>query len=99
MEANKTNKLSKKVFAEMMETLNAYYVNFKVDLDNQLVVNVWYRAFENFGDETFKEMILNYCMNNIYAPQSPTHLIQHMKDMVLLREPSGEEAWELTYGL
>ena len=38
-------------------------------------------------------------MNNIYPPQSPTHLIQHMKDMVLMREPSGEEAWELSYGL
>ena len=93
------NKLSKKVFAEMMETLNAYYVDFKVDLDNPLVVSVWYRAFENFDDKTFKDMILNYCTNNIYAPQSPTHLIQAFKDMALLNEPSGEEAWELSYGL
>jgi hypothetical protein len=99
MEMNSNKKLSKKVFASMMETLNAFYVNFKVDLDNQLVVSVWYEALQNLDDNTFKELIKSYCMNNIYPPQSPTHLIQHMKDMVLMREPSGEEAWELTYGL
>ena len=96
---NSNNKLSKKVFASMMETLNAFYVNFKVDLDNQLVVKLWYQTFENLDDETFKQLVESYCMNNIYPPQSPTHLIQHMKDLVLSNEMSGEEAWELSYGL
>ena len=99
MEMNSNKKLSKKVFASMMETLNAFYVNFKVDLDNQLVVKLWYQTFENLDDETFKQLVESYCKSNIYPPQSPTHLIQHMKDIVLLREPSGEEAWELSYGL
>ena len=87
------NKLSKKVFAEMMETLNAYYVNFKVDLDNQLVVNVWYRAFENFDDKTFKDMILNYCTNNIYAPQSPTHIIEITFNKLLESQMGSTEAF------
>ena len=90
-------KLSKKVFASMMETLNAFYVNFKVDLDNQLVVKLWYQTFENIGDEIFKQLVESYCKSNIYPPQSPTHLIQHMKDLVLSNEMSGEEAWEFAY--
>lgn len=90
-------KLSKKVFASMMEVLNAFYVNFKVDLDNQLVVKLWYQTFENLGDETFKHLVESYCKSNIYPPQSPTHLIQHMKDLVLSNEMSGEEAWEFAY--
>jgi hypothetical protein len=92
-------KLSKKVFASMMETLNAFYVNFKVDLDNQLVVSVWYEALQNLDDNTFKELIKSYCKSNIYPPQSPTHLIQHYKDMAVLNELSGEEAWEVSYQL
>jgi hypothetical protein len=93
----KMSKLSKVVFAKQMETLNAFYVNLKVDLDNPLVVNVWYRVFENIDDKTFEQLIESYCLNNIYPPQSPTHLIQHMKDMALQGELSGEEAWEIAY--
>ena len=86
-------------FIDILMWVNAFYVNFKVDLDNQLVVKLWYQTFENLDDETFKQLVESYCKSNIYPPQSPTHLIQHMKDIVLLREPSGEEAWELSYGL
>jgi len=93
----KMSKLSKKMFAQQMETLNAFYVNLKVDLDNDLVVKVWYRVFENIDDKTFEELVNSYCLNNIYPPQSPTHLIQHLKDMVMLNELSGEEAWEIAY--
>ena len=100
MEANNNNKkLSKPMFAQQMETLNAFYVNLKVDLDNPLVVNVWYRVFENIDDKTFEQLVNSYCLNNIYPPQSPTHLIQHMKDMALQGELSGEEAWEIGYGM
>ena len=83
----------------MMETLNAFYVNFKVDLDNQLVVKLWYQTFENIGDEIFKQLVESYCKSNIYPPQSPTHLIQHMKDLVLSNELSAEEAWEIGYAM
>ena len=95
----KMSKLSKAMFAQQMETLNAFYVNLKVDLDNSLVVNVWYRVFENIDDKTFEQLIESYCLNNIYPPQSPTHLIQHMKDMALQGELSGEEAWEIGHDM
>jgi len=39
--------LSKKVFVQGMELLNAFYVYFKLDLDNPLVQQVWYMTFKN----------------------------------------------------
>ena len=41
MNNNNNNILSKKKFAESMEFLNAYYVYFKLDLDNELVIRVY----------------------------------------------------------
>lgn len=99
-----TKKLSKVVFAKQMEMMNVYYTNFKffngeTENEVQLRQTVWYETLQNLDDETFKGLVQSYCTNNIYPPQSPTHLIQHLKDMTLLGELSGDEAWEITYGL
>lgn len=69
-------------FAKGIERLNAYYVNFKVDLDNQLVLEVWYEALKYIDDESFDKLIKDYCIKNVYAPQSPTHLIEWFDKLV-----------------
>ena len=43
-----------------MELLNAFYVYFKLDLDNPLVQQVWYMTFKNLTDAEFESLIQNY---------------------------------------
>lgn len=99
MNDNNKNKLSKETFAYGMEYLNAYYTSLKIDLDNELVQNVWYEAFGVCSDDDFVNMIVGYCKNNVYPPQSPTHLYDYLKNMALRSELSGDEAWGLGYEL
>lgn len=73
--------MTKITFAKGIEYLNAYYVNFKVDLDNKLVQQVWYGALSGIPDEDFEALLIDYAKRNIYPPQSPTHLLEHYKTM------------------
>lgn len=71
--------MTKLTFAKGIEYLNAYYVNFKVDLDNKLVQQVWYDALKHIDDVSFDILISNYAKDNIFPPQSPTHLLDKYK--------------------
>ena len=86
--------LSKKVFVQGMELLNAFYVYFKLDLDNPLVQQVWYMTFKNLSDAEFERLIQNYMMENSRPPDSPTRLIESMRDTIANNSMSGEAAWE-----
>ena len=86
--------LSKKVFVQGMELLNAFYVYFKLDLDNPLVQQVWYMTFKNLTDAEFESLIQNYMMENSRPPDSPTRLIESMRDTITNKSMSGEAAWE-----
>jgi hypothetical protein len=86
--------LSKKVFVQGMELLNAFYVYFKLDLDNPLVQQVWYMTFKNLSDAEFESLIQNYMMENSRPPDSPTRLIESMRDKIASKNISGEAAWE-----
>ena len=76
------NKLGKKAFIEGMEYLNAYYALLKIDLDNKLVQEVWYENVSHIEDNTFKFVVKDYCKNNIYPPQSPTHLTSKLSELM-----------------
>lgn len=89
-----------------MMMLMVYYQNFEFDTEPEpndkigiFKKKIWYDSLSMISDNQFMPLIESYCTNNIYPPQSPTHLIQHLKDMTLLGELSGDEAWEITYGL
>lgn len=96
--------MEENTFDKGMLTLMVYYQNFEFDtapkekdLVGKFKKKVWYEALSKITDDTFMKLVESYCKSNIYPPQSPTHLIQHMKDLVLLNEMSGEEAWEYAY--
>ena len=72
--------MTKKTFVIGIEYLNAYYTNFKVDINNELVQKIWYEALKEFSDKMFTIVIQEYCKNNVYAPQSPTHLLHFYND-------------------
>lgn len=67
-----------------MEYLNAYYALLKIDLDNKLVQKVWYDSLSHIEDNTFTFMVKNYCSDNIFPPQSPTHLTEKLDELMEL---------------
>lgn len=78
---NNNNLLSKKKFAESMEFLNAYYVHFKLDLDNEMVIKVWYDTLKSFDDYTLERVVSDYSKNNVYPPSSPASLMEWFNKM------------------
>lgn len=82
--------MNKTAFAEAIEYLNAYYVNFKIDLSNSVVLRVWYDVFKDFDDNAFKMLVMGYAKDNVFPPQSPTHLLEFAKDEMMKDIDAGE---------
>ena len=87
--------MDKMNFAKNMEILNAYYVNFKLDLSNKMVQTIWYKSLEHLSNEMFDALTSDYCMKNEFAPQSPTHLLNHLKSAYRSKQMSADAAWQL----
>ena len=73
--------MNKLTFVKCIEYLNAYYVNLKLDIDNKLVQQVWFETLKEIDDASFELLVRDYSKNNIFPPQSPTHLLEHFKKM------------------
>lgn len=91
--------LDKKQFLKGLKYLNDYYINFKFDINDNAKLAVWYSVFEEIDDDTFVGLIKEYCKDNIYAPQSPTHLFDYAKTRLTANFMSSDEAWEYAIGL
>lgn len=91
--------LDKKQFLKGLKYLNDYYVNFKFDINDNNKLGIWYSVFESVDDETFVGLIKEYCKHNIYAPQSPTHLLEFVKTRLMTNFMSSDEAWEYAISL
>lgn len=85
--------LDKNIFLEGLKYLKAYYTNWKVDL-NPDVLKVWYKKFYNLNEAQYQVMIENYADNNKFPPNNPTDLIEELKNVYFKVEPSPDEAWE-----
>lgn len=90
--------LSKKRFIEGLIYIRDYYTTFNFDIKSETKVGVWYDVFKNYTDDTFTAIIKSYCRSNVYAPQSPTHLIQHVEQAIEKNTLTPDEAWEIGYG-
>ena len=86
--------MNKQTFAKGMEYLNTYYVNLKINLDNPMVIEIWFDVFKHMEDENFINLIKNYCLENIYAPQSPTSILEFAKQKYLENQPQAELEFE-----
>jgi len=88
-------KLSHDVFAINITYLNEFYTNFKFDTTNVTKMTIWYDFFKEFNNDDFTDLIKAYCRENIYAPQSPTHLIDFANNRMFENEkPKIEQAWQ-----
>lgn len=91
--------LDKKIFLKGLKYLNDYYVNFKFDINDNGKLAVWYSVFEILEDDDFSQLVKNYCLENIYAPQSPTHLFEYAKTLLKREYMETDEAWSYALSL
>ena len=81
-------------FVKGIEYIKAFYVNYKLDTQSALVLEIWSDVFKNMGDETFERLVKAYCLENIYPPQSPTHLLEFAKTKFAEKSPEAELEFE-----
>jgi virulence-associated protein VapD len=84
--------LNKEVFLDKLAGIMAWYVNFQFkvyDIDEQtrektpsLQFQMWYRAFQNFNDDDFSDIVDGYLRENVYPPSSPTSLLEYAKKVL-----------------
>jgi len=86
--------LEQATFLKGIKYLNAYYTNFNFNINDDLKLKVWYDVFISFDDTTFTNLVKSYCVHNIYAPQSPTHLFEYAKTVEINKQMSGDSAWD-----
>jgi virulence-associated protein VapD len=43
---------------------------------------MWYRAFQNFNDDDFSDIVDGYLRENVYPPSSPTSLLEYAKKVL-----------------
>lgn len=79
--------LSENGFKIGIEALSTYYMSFKFwqeDFKEQVELRkkLWYDFLKHISDDEFDLLITDYCKNNVYPPQSPTHLLQHYNALI-----------------
>jgi hypothetical protein len=75
--------MKKELFVKALKYLNAIYPTFKLDTNDSYVIEAWYDVLKEYDDTYFSELLRDYAKDNIYAPNSPAHLIDYAKKRVL----------------
>lgn len=86
-------------FKTGIEMLSAYYMTFKFwqeEFQGQIEIRkrMWYSTFKNMSDGLFVKLIERYCNENIYAPQSPSHILEFSKQQLSLQQGKADEEFE-----
>lgn len=87
--------LNKEKFLEALKYLDAYFINFKFDFNDDMKCEIWYSAFKNFEFKDLQILFKHYARNNVYPPSSPSSLLEYAKK-VLVNNSKGKanKAWE-----
>ena len=91
--------LDKKVFLNGLQYLKANYVKWELDLNNQIVIETWYKKFSRLNDNQYRLMIESYTDNNRFPPNSTADLLNELKSVYISVEMSSDEAWKYTLDL
>lgn len=95
--------LREDVFITKMLELMAWYTNFNLkfyEIQNDkkelsLQYEVWYKAFKNFSDSDFSQIVDGYKHSNVYPPSSPTSLLDYVKEKMISKyKKEIDEAWQ-----
>lgn len=80
--------LDPRKFLMGLKTLKMNYLNWNFDINNQMLIEVWYNKFSHLDNDTFKMLIEKYTSESVYAPNSPADILKY-----ILSYDSVEEAW------
>lgn len=86
--------LDQKVFLQGINYLKANYLNWGFDLNNDLMLKVWYKKFSNLEPSVFMEIVEKYTELYKFPPNSPAELLDLLRDQITQRELTNGEAWE-----
>lgn len=85
--------LNDKTFLQGINYLKATYLNWNFDLNNDLMLKVWYKKLSVMDDETFMNLIEDFSNQSKYPPQSPADLLEHLQKSMINKLPDSNEAW------
>lgn len=86
--------LDNKRFLQGLKYLNAYYSNFNFDINDDFKISVWYNTFKHIDGDSYSALVKAYCEQSIYAPQSPTHLLEFARTLTIGQHMNSDNAWD-----
>ena len=91
--------LDQKTFLQGINYLKANYINWGFDLNNDLMLKVWYKKFSNLEAAVFMQLIEKYTEVSKFPPQSPAELLDLLRDQLAKSEMDPQAAWQEVLGL
>lgn len=82
--------LDQKTFLQGLNYLKANYINWSFDLNNNLVITIWYKKFSNLDAPTFMQLIEAFTDKSKFAPQSPADILN-----LVPQELTPNDAWDV----
>ena len=86
--------LDQKVFLQGINYLKANYLNWQFDINNDLMIKVWYKKFSNLEPTVYMGLIEKYTELNKFPPNSPAELLELLRDQLTQSELDPNEAWQ-----
>ena len=86
--------LDQKVFLQGINYLKANYINWGFDINNDLMIKIWYKKFSNLDAKVFMSLIEKYTELNKFAPNSPADLLELLRDQLTQQELTPSDAWQ-----
>lgn len=85
--------LDEKVFLQGINYLKANYINWGFDVNNNLMLKVWFKKFSNLEPNVFMGLVEKYTEINKFAPNSPAELLDLLRESIQQKELDTNEAW------
>ena len=85
--------LDQKTFLQGINYLKANYINWGFDINNDLMLKVWFKKFSNLDNATFISLVERYTDLNKFAPNSPADLLDLLKEEMLQMAQDPNDAW------
>lgn len=85
--------LDQKVFLQGINYLKANYLNWGFDINNDLMIKVWYKKFSNLDANIFMSLVEKYTQFNKFPPNSPADLLELLRNELTQKELDPNEAW------
>lgn len=87
--------LDNKTFLQGIRYIKANYLNWSFDLNDDLMLKVWYKKFSNLDNKIFMQMVEQYTERSKYPPNSPADLLEVIKVELESQNHDANHAWQV----